>query len=239
MSKVAKVVLLAAVLLVLAFVLSQLRRFGGEFPPAANVSGESTSSNSTAHTQRVTQQPTILHARPPMENGGYQPIGSPLVGDVQGNPRSDVSYPPSEIPDSPSMPASGTTSRTPSPAFEGDSWPVSRPLSLPSPFQLDRLEAAQSPPAATPAHVLQLPPQESGNAEPAAVRDPHPASVRTLQQDSFWDISRRVYGVGDYYKALYYHNRQRVRRPDSIDAGLEILTPPEAELRTLYPALCP
>jgi nucleoid-associated protein YgaU len=85
----------------------------------------------------------------------------------------------------------------------------------------------------------QIPPEEFGDAVVPSARKQHPSSVPALQQDSFWDISLRVYGVGDYYKALYYHNRQRVRRPDRIEPGLEILTPPATELRNLYPELCP
>ena len=66
-----------------------------------------------------------------------------------------------------------------------------------------------------------------------------PTSIRATEHDSFWSISQRVYGVGDYYKALYSHNRDRVRRPDTIPVGLEVATPSPEDLRLLYPHLCP
>jgi nucleoid-associated protein YgaU len=81
---------------------------------------------------------------------------------------------------------------------------------------------------------------------PAAPQDPSrrtetldaPLRVQTRENDSFWSISERVYGTGAYYKALYQVNRDRVPLPDRIPAGLEILTPPRAELHRLYPDLC-
>ena len=63
--------------------------------------------------------------------------------------------------------------------------------------------------------------------------------VVTEHQDSFWRISERVYGTGKYYKALYQHNRRAVLRPDQLEAGIQIATPPLDELRSLYPQLCP
>ncbi len=66
-----------------------------------------------------------------------------------------------------------------------------------------------------------------------------PATYTTVADDSFWNISKRIYdGEGRYFKALYYHNRNRIERPDRISAGIELDTPPLAELKRLYPDLC-
>jgi len=66
-----------------------------------------------------------------------------------------------------------------------------------------------------------------------------PTTYVTIDQDSFWNISKLRYGgEGRYFKALYFHNRGRILHPDQIPAGIEIETPTAAELRRLYPDLC-
>lgn len=72
--------------------------------------------------------------------------------------------------------------------------------------------------------------------EPAEVP---PTSVVTVSNDSLWLISQRVYGRGDYYKALFLHNRAAVERPDRLAAGIEISTPNVAQLQQLFPDACP
>ncbi|MEQ8786328.1 MAG: hypothetical protein RIC55_08510 [Pirellulaceae bacterium] len=64
-------------------------------------------------------------------------------------------------------------------------------------------------------------------------------SVIVAPDDTFWTISVRVYGTGDFYKALYHHNRDRFRRPDRLPIGARVAVPSAAELRQLYPALAP
>jgi nucleoid-associated protein YgaU len=68
---------------------------------------------------------------------------------------------------------------------------------------------------------------------------PQNASVLTVANDSLWTISERAYGNGLFYQALFALNRDRVLRPDRIAPGIEILTPPLAELRQRFPNLCP
>jgi hypothetical protein len=66
-----------------------------------------------------------------------------------------------------------------------------------------------------------------------------PTTYVTIALDSFWDISKLRYaGEGRYFKALFIHNRDRISRPDQIPAGIEIETPPAAELLRLYPEHC-
>jgi len=69
--------------------------------------------------------------------------------------------------------------------------------------------------------------------------DVTPTTYVTVDADSFWNISKLRYGgEGKYFKALYYHNRNRILRPDQIPAGIEIETPSLEELKRLYPDLC-
>lgn len=57
--------------------------------------------------------------------------------------------------------------------------------------------------------------------------------------DSFWIISKKVYGNGGFFKALQEHNRARVLNPAELQVGDEIITPSVAELREQYSGLCP
>ena len=60
-----------------------------------------------------------------------------------------------------------------------------------------------------------------------------------LPNDSFWTISKRVYGSGAYFKALAEANRGKAARPDRLSPGLLISTPPVAQLEKDYPDFCP
>ncbi|MFV1968073.1 MAG: LysM peptidoglycan-binding domain-containing protein [Pirellulaceae bacterium] len=237
MTRAAKVTLLAAILVILAFAVGQLRQQGGGYPPPASVSGNASTSNAhPASSQRVRQQPTILQARPALDANGFRPNASPRNGELPESAESTLPQRPSDnlLPSPAHVP--DTPPRAPDPTFQGESWPVSQKLGIPSPFQLDQLGAGRVPAESS---VDGMPP----TALPSVVRPPvpnqRPASIPATEHDSFWNISLRVYGVGDYYKALYYHNRERVRRPDMIQPGLAIVTPSPDELRRLYPHLCP
>ncbi|MDA1054673.1 MAG: hypothetical protein O3C40_29950 [Planctomycetota bacterium] len=63
-----------------------------------------------------------------------------------------------------------------------------------------------------------------------------PEFVLTGAEDSFWSISEQVYGSGVYYRALFCHNEAKVLRPDQLQAGIEVTTPPLDVLRERYPA---
>lgn len=86
--------------------------------------------------------------------------------------------------------------------------------------------------SAAPESTQAGPPQENVSGD-------MPSRYVTQTEDSFWNISKQRYGgEGRFFKALYYHNRYRILRPDQIPAGIEIDTPPLAELKRLYPDLC-
>jgi nucleoid-associated protein YgaU len=57
--------------------------------------------------------------------------------------------------------------------------------------------------------------------------------------DSFWTISQRVYGSGAYFRALAEVNRSKVARPDRLQPGLVISTPPITQLERDYADFCP
>ncbi len=57
--------------------------------------------------------------------------------------------------------------------------------------------------------------------------------------DSFWTISQRVYGSGAYFRALAEANRGKAARPDRLQPGVLISTPPIAQLEKDYADFCP
>ena len=57
--------------------------------------------------------------------------------------------------------------------------------------------------------------------------------------DNYWEISRKLYGTGDFFKALFEHNRAQFPRPDQLRPGAVITCPSVAALVQTYPDLCP
>jgi nucleoid-associated protein YgaU len=57
--------------------------------------------------------------------------------------------------------------------------------------------------------------------------------------DSFWSIAQACYGDGQFFRALYEHNRDQVTDFDRLKAGQCIKTPPSEKLQKDYPELCP
>jgi len=57
--------------------------------------------------------------------------------------------------------------------------------------------------------------------------------------DSYWSISKKLYGTGSYFKALAQHNRTAFPDSNQLGVGKEIETPDVSELERLYPDLCP
>lgn len=57
--------------------------------------------------------------------------------------------------------------------------------------------------------------------------------------DNYWTISKRLYGTGGYFKALYEHNKRAFPRADQLRPGEEISAPSIAVLEQNYPHLCP
>ncbi|MBR0237889.1 MAG: hypothetical protein IJQ39_07355 [Thermoguttaceae bacterium] len=63
--------------------------------------------------------------------------------------------------------------------------------------------------------------------------------VYTVQPtDSFWSISQRIYGSGEYAPALARYNSSRIGS-QSLAVSVEISTPPVETLEQQYPELCP
>lgn len=57
--------------------------------------------------------------------------------------------------------------------------------------------------------------------------------------DSYWAISKKLYGTPAYFKALYWHNREQYPQARELRPGDVISTPELAQLRERYPDLCP
>ena len=57
--------------------------------------------------------------------------------------------------------------------------------------------------------------------------------------DSFWTISEKCYGTGNYFKALAEHNRRRIAQEDDLKVGDLIEVPSVSDLESRYPGLCP
>ena len=56
--------------------------------------------------------------------------------------------------------------------------------------------------------------------------------------DSFWKISLRAYGTGEYFRALYEANRTVFPNPDELPAGAMVIVPKLSELQSRHPKLC-
>lgn len=64
--------------------------------------------------------------------------------------------------------------------------------------------------------------------------------VETIREgDSFWLISQRAYGNGNYFRALYEHNRRRFPEPDRLPVGAPVEIPSVEMLRQRFPDFCP
>ena len=87
--------------------------------------------------------------------------------------------------------------------------------------------------------VLPVPAQFNNRSAETRTPSAAPTTVTTAFGDSLWTISERVYGRGDFYKALFLHNRALLPRPDRIAAGIELRVPSLEELHQLFPDACP
>lgn len=65
------------------------------------------------------------------------------------------------------------------------------------------------------------------NAVPGAVYVPEVRTARIERGDSLWAISRRTYGEGDRYTAIYDANQDQIRDPDLIYPGQFFVLPAE------------
>jgi nucleoid-associated protein YgaU len=99
------------------------------------------------------------------------------------------------------------------------------------------VEAAPSAPLQPPDNLPESDRAAWNSPERTAL--PNPQVVTTESGDSLWTISERVYGRGDYYKALFLHNRALIPQPDRIAAGIQLAIPSLDELRQRFPDACP
>jgi len=68
---------------------------------------------------------------------------------------------------------------------------------------------------------------------------PTSAHYRVEPQDTYWSISRKVYGTPRFFQALAEHNRERVSHAEQLRPGVELETPPPEELQSLYAKFIP
>ncbi|MBX7071778.1 MAG: hypothetical protein K1X71_01410 [Pirellulales bacterium] len=162
----------------------------------------------------IDDQPLPQVAAPPPLAGAQPPAGTPFV-DSQRN-------------DAP-LPASA-------PAFAAPSPPLSAPSQsfAPSP----QPSAATQPLATSQPRAAANPQPEPTGVAPGAFR-PEDHSYTVGANENYWVISKRLYGTGGYFKALYEHNRQRYPSPSRLQAGDVISAPPAHVLEQTYPQLCP
>ncbi len=106
-------------------------------------------------------------------------------------------------------------------------------------WQPDRNAAA---PSAQPGVAAQQPYYENPGAGAARTSQAAaaPRGQYTVQpNDSFWSISRKLYGDGGFFKALAEHNRRKFPQTRNLKVGDVVSAPPAEELRKAYPDLCP
>jgi len=70
--------------------------------------------------------------------------------------------------------------------------------------------------------------------------DNQPARVYTVQADeTYWSISKKLYGTVRYFQALAEHNRHRVGDPKHLRPGMKILVPEAELMEQLYAKILP
>ena len=123
---------------------------------------------------------------------------------------------------------------------DGGALPIPAPLSpIELPPSLKEIRDPQLNRIPTGAVDENVPPASEQGFPLVPPAPPEPGTVIIGPGDTFFKIAERVYGSGDYYKALYQHNRDRYRRPDRLPIGDKVRTPPVEELQRRYPELCP
>jgi hypothetical protein len=211
MNPTARILLLFGALFLLVFGIVCLKqRLGSEQVPPAFVPAGTGEPMSESHNHRV-GQPTILSPEPSSEHGFTI---QPELREFRPTPLEDQRPSLEEVPVRATLPEiSSEPAQLPddssTESFEGDSIPAQAAATLQAPIEITTTsEVADSAP---------------------------PTSVMTVGDDSFWAISERVYGRGEYYKALFLLNRSVAPRPDHVAAGIELLTPSIDELQRLVP----
>lgn len=110
--------------------------------------------------------------------------------------------------------------------------PTSEPSAEPEPSPA--VSAGLTPGATTRAPMRSEPPRDPSVpvTDPSAVFVPEVKTTRIERGDSLWAISRRVYGEGDRYTAIYDANQDQIREPDLIYPGQVFVLPGEVPPET-------
>lgn len=66
---------------------------------------------------------------------------------------------------------------------------------------------------------------------------PNSGEYQVQPNDTYWIISKKVYGTARYFQALAQYNQQRISNPHHMRPGLKILTPSLTDLEERYPEL--
>lgn len=208
--------------------------------------------------RRARAEPTILSPDPATDREfpGNPTLrdGSPVPFETPVNTQVPAPIPLSPEPptDQPSPPAgrkppapaqNDVLSTRPVPSLPTSPFP-STDAPLPSPSTPAPIQDAFVAPAAAHMNLAELPrlgsPMESIPAAETDTGDTAPlGQVQTAENDSFWLIATRAYGRGDYHRALYMANRDRVNAVDRLPAGITLVVPPVESLRSQFPDLCP
>lgn len=75
-------------------------------------------------------------------------------------------------------------------------------------------------------YIRSLNPQLAKTSTKNNTLNPDARTVTIMQGESLYKVSMRLYGVGDYYMALYEANRDSINNPDDIQVG-QVLRVPE------------
>ncbi|CAA2105796.1 hypothetical protein MBUL_03369 [Methylobacterium bullatum] len=162
------------------------------------------------------------------------------VDTASGKVRSRVEVPFS-VPDAPRITGTDRLAAAPSDSDPNDSGGKAAPDASPpmasSPVAVPRRDrmtvapdetrdsASGTPAAPASSEALRDPPRHE--ADPAVVFVPEVRTARIERGDSLWAISRRTYGEGDRYTAIYDANQDQIRDPDLIYPGQVFVLPSE------------
>ena len=207
-----------ALCLVVAFlvILGVKRKFGGDDNAALLSQPAENTEVAPQVPSKGTPHPRVLQAKPVAQQD--QAIASPTTsryGESETDSTPDSGYRISPVPIA--LPSSGPSART---LDTPELVPVANSTAAPEARRVSEVEATS---------VTETP------TLPVASR-PLPEFVLTGEDDSFWSISKQVYGTGAYYRALFRHNESKVLRPDQLSPGIQVSTPPLEVLRERYPA---
>lgn len=120
--------------------------------------------------------------------------------------------------------------------FDATPVPVNAPV-MPLPSKFADAASPAAPVGRIPASF-----DEFSSAPPNRSASPvmHSGEAYVVQpSDSFWTISKRVYGTGRYFRALAKHNESTIGDPEKLRPNMMIATPPAADLDRLYRAEIP